>query len=187
MTERPTLIRLGGEAFAHPYLEPFIVDADDVRPHPDNPNNGDVEALIESLRTVGCYRVIGVQRSTGFVLMGNTLYAGLLELGATRLPAGMLDVDDEAALRMLLGDNKIARRARMDHGIEYDLLKRLEPTGLSLLATGYEPIDMERLAKSQQVRVNPPAPVRVGHQSYRCPDCGHEWSGSPRPSDDEEV
>ena len=63
------MIRSGMVQF-HPALEPFLVDIDRVECHPENYNNGDVEAIIASIETDGFYNVIKVQASTGWPQSG---------------------------------------------------------------------------------------------------------------------
>jgi len=64
-----------------------VVPIDSIRPHPRNPNKGSVEVIRESLRIHGQYRTIVVQRSTGFVLAGNTTWRAAKEEGWTGAPA----------------------------------------------------------------------------------------------------
>ena len=95
------------------------------------------------------YRPIYVQLSTGYILAGNTTYAACLRLGSLRIPVVWLDVDDETALRILLGDNELARLAIVDQGLLAPLVERLLETELRLLGTGLtehelpEPTDIE--------------------------------------------
>jgi ParB-like chromosome segregation protein Spo0J len=110
------MIQSGSVQF-HPALEDLLTPIELIRPHPDNPSSGDQDAVEESIETVGMYRPVWVQRSTGYILGGNTTYASCLALGASQIPVIWLDVDDEVALRILLGDNEIARRAIFDLGL----------------------------------------------------------------------
>lgn len=130
------MIVSGGVRF-HPALKDLLVPINLVHPHPDNPNNGDSDAIAVSIEVNGMYRPVEIQASTGYILAGNTTYAACLELGATEIPVVWLDVDDETALRILLGDNQLARLARMDRALELPLLERLMDTDLQLLGTGY--------------------------------------------------
>lgn len=132
------MIRSGHVKF-HDELEPFFVDIEKVRPHPDNPSSGDVDALMESIEVVGMYRPVYVQRSTGYVLAGNTTYAACLGLESKVIPVVWLDVDEEQALRILLGDNELARLAIVDQGLLTPLLEKLMETELQLLGSGYQP------------------------------------------------
>lgn len=137
-TEVRSGLHLGGEVYAHDALEPLLTDAGEVRPHERNPRNGDLEAIAESIRVNGLYRPIYAQRSTGRILAGNHTYAASLELGATRLPVVWLDVDDEAALRVMAVDNRAADLGTYDEPLLLELLQDLAATDLSLLGTGYD-------------------------------------------------
>lgn len=126
-------------------LEPEMVDADSLRPHPDNPNNGDEEVVSESLEINGMYRQIIVQRSTRYILAGHTTWNSAIGLGAEQVPAVLLDVDDDTALRILAVDNESARRGWMDHSAELRLLEKVKASDGRLLGTGSTEKDLERL------------------------------------------
>jgi ParB-like chromosome segregation protein Spo0J len=149
-----TLLHLGGDAYAHPDLEPLLTPISDVVPHPDNPRNGDTEAIIESIRRHGLYAGVAAQRGTRRIIVGNHRYAALMELGAERLPVTWADVDDDLALRILLGDNKIGDLARNDEAQLLDLLRRLDDYN----GTGFTPRDLERLIS----RVEAPMDLLAG-------------------------
>lgn len=120
----------------------LLEDATKVRPHPDNPRNGDVEAIMDSIRENGCYRPIIVQASTGYVLAGNHTYAALIEMGEERIPVAWVDVDDDRAKKILLADNRTADLGRYDEALLLDLLKGLDG---DLLGTGYSPDDVDNI------------------------------------------
>lgn len=130
-------VALGGDVRAHADLEPLLCDIDALRPHERNPRAGDTEAIAESIKANGLYRPVYAQRSTGRILAGNHTYAAALELGATRLPVVWLDVDDEAAARILLVDNRAADLGRYDDALLIDLLNELGATEAGLFGTGY--------------------------------------------------
>lgn len=130
------MIPSGGVKF-HPALGPLLEPIEKVRPHPENPNNGDDEEIAVSIEVNGMYRPVEAQTSTGHILAGNTTYAACLLLESAVIPVIWLDVDDETAVRILLGDNALARLARMDVGLESELVDRLLETELRLLGTGY--------------------------------------------------
>lgn len=114
----------------------------DLRPHPDNPRNGDTDAISESLRVNGQYRPIVVARG-GVILAGNHTYMAAMELGWETIDGVALDVDPESpeALRIMLADNRTADRAWYDDGLLLGLLESLD----SLDGTGYVPGDVDAL------------------------------------------
>ena len=128
---------ISGNVPFHPALNDLLEPIELVRPHPDNPNSGDQDAIAESIEINGMYRPVEVQLSTGFILAGNTTYASCLMLESELIPVIWLDVDDETALRILLGDNELARLARIDRGLLNPLLETLMATEMKLLGTGY--------------------------------------------------
>lgn len=83
------------------------VPLDALRPHPDNPNEGDPDEIATSLQTNGFYRPI-VARLDGTILAGHHVYEAALSLGWTELDVSFVDVDETTALRILVGDNEIA-------------------------------------------------------------------------------
>lgn len=164
----------------HPGLEDLMVPSQSISPHPDNPNNGDTDEIVASILRVGCYRPIIANRTTGYILAGHHLYAALLELGALMVPVVWADTDDEAEVRILLGDNKIARLARVDDALELDLLERLAKTDTGLSATGYRDVELERLRDkvmrdlSEPLEINLAGAEKLIHE-IECPACHYTW------------
>lgn len=79
----------------------------DLRPHPDNPNEGDPDEIAGSLHQNGFYRPI-VARLDGTILAGHHVYEAALATGMDAVDVTFVDVDEAAALRILVGDNAIA-------------------------------------------------------------------------------
>lgn len=161
-------------------LEDLMVPAQNISPNPDNPNNGDTDEIVASILRVGCYRPIVASRKTGYILAGHHLYAALLELGAKMVPVVWSDADDESQLRIMLGDNKIARLARLDESLELDLLERLAATEVGLSATGYRDAELEKLRDRLLSDINEPLAIdltgaeRLIHE-IECPQCHYTW------------
>lgn len=156
----------------HDDLLPLLTDAGRVRPHPGNPNNGDTDTIVESMRVLGVYRPVYAQRSTGFILAGNHTYAAMLELGADRIPVVWLDVDDEAAKKIVAVDNRSAEKGRRDPGLLTDLLTSLP----DLWGTGYTPDDLDRLLASLTPPPLPDLP-EPSLPSGTCGTCGQPLPG----------
>lgn len=136
-----TLTPLGGKAYAHPDLDPKLHPIDAVTPHPENPRNGDIDAIIDSILENGLYAGVVAQTSTRRIIVGNHRYAALMELGAERIPVTWADVDDALAIRILLADNKVGDNAINDEGQLLELLRQFD----SLAGTGFNERDLERL------------------------------------------
>jgi hypothetical protein len=137
------MIRSGMVQF-HPALKPFLVNIDQIECHPENYNNGDVDAIVASIETNGMYNVVKVQASTGYIVAGNHTWMACKELGATVIPAVYLDITDESARRMLIGDNWIAGLAKPDNGQMLALIKRIEQES-GLYGTGVMEHDVATL------------------------------------------
>ena len=81
------------------------VDPSTLRPHPQNPRIGSVPAIAASIRAHGWYGTVIVQRSTGTILAGAHRVLAAREEGIAEIPVYYVDVDDEQALAILLGED----------------------------------------------------------------------------------
>lgn len=121
-------------------------DLDSIEPHPDNPNEGDVGAIAESVDEVGFVDPIVVQLSSRRILSGEHRWLTLKALGETTGPMIFIDVDDATALRYLIGANEIARRrSRIDDDAVSKLLVDLQQSGGGVRGTGYDDDDVDAL------------------------------------------
>ena len=117
-------------------LEPLLVPIDQVTPHPDNPNHGDDDVVMESVRVNGFVTACTADARTGHMIAGHTRLRVLKALGATHIPIiWEEDWDEMGAKRYLVGDNASARRAEMDNDALLELLGELRETELGLLGT----------------------------------------------------
>lgn len=139
-----------GLVLFHEDLKPLLVGIDSIEQHPENYNNGDVEALAESIEVNGMYRPVYVQQSSGYIIAGNHTWLACKGLGADQIPVVRLDVDDHTALRIMLADNRIASMALPDNAALLDILHRLD-TEDSLVGTGYKRFDLEVLEKLAEI------------------------------------
>lgn len=119
---------------------------DQLRAHPKNPNQGDVGAIVESIHENGFYGVIVAQRSTGMILAGEHRWRAAREAGLQRVPVMWLDCDDEAALRVLLADNRTSELGARDPAALHELLRDLINTPSGLTGTGYDADFLDELA-----------------------------------------
>lgn len=109
------------------------IDIDSIQAHPKNARQGDIGAIASSLETNGQYRPIVIQKSTGFILAGNHTWKAAKSLGWKQIAATIIDVDDDAAIRILLADNKANDLASYDDAELVSILQELamSPGGLS--------------------------------------------------------
>jgi hypothetical protein len=126
-------------------LETVSVSIDDITPHPKNVRQGDIGAISESLKAHGQYRAIVVQRSTGHILAGNHTYKAAKALGWQTISAHFIDCDDDAAMRILLADNRANDLATYDDGALAELLTALSHTDDHLTATLFTGDDLDDL------------------------------------------
>jgi ParB-like chromosome segregation protein Spo0J len=163
-------------------LTPLMVDIDSVQQHPENYNNGDTDAIIESILVNGMYRPIQVQKSTNYVIMGNHTWAACKELGAKSIPVIWMDDDDVAALRKLVADNAIANLARPDTAALLELLDRIYEDSDNTYGTGLDENDVARMREQQERIERETLDNLTGIASgasrikHTCPECGHEWT-----------
>src|SRR5699024_2137480 len=104
------------------------VDISTLSPHPDNARQGNTDLIAQSLEHNGQYRPLVVQKSTGHVLAGNHTLAAAHQLGWTQVAATFVDVDDTAAKKILLADNKTSDEATYDEDLLAQLLSDLNTT-----------------------------------------------------------
>lgn len=135
----------------HQALEPLLVPIDSIAQHPQNPNNGDLEEICASIEVNGLYRPVYVQESTSYIVAGNGTWQGAKMLDAEQIPVIRLDIDDQTATRIMLADNKIASLAVRDPALELPLLLELD----SLLGTGYQPYEVEKMQALTNAPVEP--------------------------------
>lgn len=125
-----------------------VTSVDELRQHPQNPRAGDVELIAESIDVNGFYGAVVAQRSTGYVLAGNHRLLAARKLGIDSLPVLWVDVDDDAARRILLVDNRANDLASYDEAQLVELLQELDN---ELDGTGYSEADLAAMLSSQDV------------------------------------
>jgi hypothetical protein len=160
-------------------------------PHPRNARQGDLGAVIESVKANGCYRPLVVQRSTRHILAGNHLWRALQSVGRTAADAVFIDCDDDRALRIMLADNRTADLGTYDHAALTEMLQGLQCDTGTLLGTGYDADALDELladlgqdsgtVEGEDDAPEPPAkPVTVLGDLWllgayvECPHCKHK-------------
>ena len=142
------------------------VAVDDLIVHPENPRQGDLGAIITSIKKNGWYGTIVAQRSTGYVLAGNHRLMAAQHLKLGTVPVYWVDVDDSTARRILLADNRTAELATYDNGLLVDLLTR-HANADDLIGTGWDHDDVEDLIR------------RLEYDNRDLGDVMDEWVGMP--------
>jgi ParB-like chromosome segregation protein Spo0J len=155
----------------------------DLVPHPDNPNEGDVDGIGESIEAIGFFGVVLVQASTGRILAGEHRWRAAQAAGLDELPVIEVDCDDDTARKILLADNAFARLAVWNEDALTALLVDMTSGGGDLIATGFTADDLASML-AKQAEGLPPGfehlTPRDGDEAtprtVTCPNCGHQWS-----------
>lgn len=121
-----------------------VVPIEAVRPHPENPNKGDIDSIGESLDANGFFGACLVQRSTGLILAGTHRWLAAKASGLASVPVIWADVGDEHALRILLADNGTSRNRQIAQDAVARIMKRLG----THKGTGYNAEEQSRFIAS---------------------------------------
>lgn len=140
----------------------------DLTHYHENPRQGDVEAIIESIRELGQFRTIVVNRGTGTgirneVLAGNHVLMAMRALGKTEVEVDYVDVDAETAAKIVLIDNRAGDLATYDSDALAGLIEsvgRLEGTGYTA------PTDAGRVTEAKSVGEAPKQAKPSGGQGH---------------------
>lgn len=124
-----------------------------------NPNNGDLDSIIESIRVNGFTTVITVDANSRQIVSGNHRWQALHALGATHAPMVFIDyASTEEAKRILVADNRTGQLARPDESALVQILEELRSSDLGLEGTGYDDNDYAELL----IALKPDVPVDFG-------------------------
>ncbi|MBK3624790.1 ParB N-terminal domain-containing protein [Streptomyces sp. MBT49] len=117
-----------------------------------NPRTGNLDSIKESLTVNGQYRALVVNRGnlTGRpneILAGNHTWAAASELGWDEIAVTYVDVDDDAAARIVIVDNRTSDLAGYDEALLADILAELP----DLEGTGYDQDALDSLLDTLDV------------------------------------
>ena len=152
-----------------------LVPIDSIHPHPSNPSQGDVGAIIESIRANGFYGVIIAQKSSNTIIVGEHRWRASKDIGMKNVPVAFADVDDATAIKIMLADNRISDLADWNYPMLSELLSSIVTTGIGLDGSGYDEDALDAISEGLKDK---PKKERKP-TDYRCPKCGHMWSGKP--------
>ena len=147
-----------------------------------NARRGDVDAIARSLHVNGQYKPIVVNRGTltgrpNEVLAGNHTLLGARDLGWSSIDCYVIDVDDEAATRINIADNRTSQLGGFDNAELAALLDTFE----DLEGTGYTGQELEDL----HALITPPT---FDPDPFTSPEPEPEQPADPAPkSSDESV
>jgi ParB-like chromosome segregation protein Spo0J len=115
-----------------------LVSVADLKPHPKNPRKGAAEAIDQSIAENGFYGAVVAQKATSLILAGRHRWERAQAAGIATLPVIWVDVDDQAALRILAADNRTSDLAAYDPQALAELLESVRTDGGGLEGTGYD-------------------------------------------------
>ena len=127
-----------------------LVPLSELRRFPSNPREGDIGAISESLRILGQYRPIVVNKRNNQILKGNHTASAASALGWKEIAVAWVDVDDEQATRIVLADNRTADKATYDNDLLVSALSQLS----SLEGSGFDDEDVADIAKGRDSTPN---------------------------------
>ena len=136
-----------------------VVPIGSLQPHPRNARNSDEEAIAESLKALGFYGALIVERPAGRrkhgrIVIGEHRWKQMREQGAEEIPVIWVGADEARALQMMLADNRATdRSAKLGYDRERldPLLAELQERG-QLEGTGFDRNAVEDiLARSKHV------------------------------------
>lgn len=122
-------------------MEAKSVDIKTLKHYEHNARRGNVDVLAQSLEVHGQYRPIVVQKSTNYILAGNHLVQAATKLGWEKVDVVFVDVDDDAARKIVLIDNRSAELGEFDVEALVSLLSEVD----DLIGTGYGIDDLDDL------------------------------------------
>jgi ParB-like chromosome segregation protein Spo0J len=176
-----------GPVVVAPDLAPLLVPMDSITPAERNAHRGDIELIAESIRTNGFAVPLVVRRDTRTIVAGNHRYAALQLLGVSHVPVVLVDMDDTAAARFAIADNRSSQVGTDDLALLTEILTELASTELGLDGTGYDDDDLVDLRELLEPSMANPYPMReledepdarqAGGWGVTCPNCGHTFGG----------
>lgn len=131
---------------AEPILRVTREPLDRLNPYHKNARRGDIDAIAESLRTLGQFKplVVNVGTHTGRpneVLAGNHTAQAARKIGLADLSVAWVDVDEQTAAKIVVADNRTSDLSSYDNDALADLLGGLS----DYTGTGFSESDYTRL------------------------------------------
>ena len=171
--------KAGGVGIVRQEYETVSVDA--LKPHERNVNQGDLGAIVESIGANGFYGAVIAQQSTGKILAGEHRWRAAITQGLGFIPVLWVDVDDAAALRILLVDNRTSRLGTDDPAKLSELLQSILSDVGDLSGTGYSSEDLDEILSDLAsgdlgVEGGSGEDSNSGGHAVECPACGHQFT-----------
>ena len=155
-----------------------MVPVDALTPHNRNVNQGDLGAVIESIRANRFYGAVMAQKGTGVIIAGKHRWLGAKECGLAAVPTIWADVTDEEAIRLMLADNRICRLGLDDDSALAQLLQEIQAESGTLSGTGYDLDALDELLADLGIANRPDeeGSEAAPSKEIECPNCGHTFT-----------
>lgn len=91
-----------------------VIPVDDprLRPHPMNPNEGDVDLIAESLGENGMFKPVVVNRRTGYIIAGTHTWLAARQEGWEQVAVVEVDVSKQRELKIMAADNMVGDKRK---------------------------------------------------------------------------
>jgi ParB-like chromosome segregation protein Spo0J len=149
-----------------PRIDAVMVPVTTLKAHPMNPRKGNVDVIMDSLRTNGQYKSILVQAGTNVILAGTHTWMAAKRLGWAEVNVNYITVPDDQALQIVLVDNRAADGGQTDESAVFQMLATLS----SLDGTGYSPEDLRVPPVDLDAYLPPEAPEEPGEAREEEPE-----------------
>lgn len=149
-----------------------VVPIDSIHEHTNNPRQGDVGAITQSIERLHFFGACIVQASTGRIIAGNHRYRAAKALGMTEIPVLFIDYDDADAVIAMLADNRTSDLASYNDEHLAALLGALREAN-ELAGTGYDGSDLDALLTLLAEPLDTQVPITL-HVSKETAD---RWRG----------
>lgn len=114
-------------------------------PNQRNANQGDLGAVLGSIKTNRFYGAVMAQKSTGTIIAGEYRWRAAQEAGLEVVPVIYLDVTDAEAQRIMVADNRTTRLGLDDPLKMSELLNSIISDFGDLEGTGYDREDLDQI------------------------------------------
>jgi ParB-like chromosome segregation protein Spo0J len=142
-----------------------IVAVHELRPHPENPRRGNINAIAASLDRFGQVKPV-LALPDGTLVAGHHVYYAARHLGWDRIAAVRVALNDDDTRAYLLADNRISELGTYDSDALGRLLIEVDGSDIGLEGTGYRPEELKRFLSLLDAD-----PADRADQ-VRCPRCG---------------
>ena len=131
------------EFVAQEYVPAFPLKR--LKPDPENPWQGDDAAIGQLIDENGFYGAVLVQAGSDRIIAGHTRVRRARFDGVETIPALVLDVTDDEARRILVGDNRGNQRGKFEPEALQAVLQRVQGSGRGFAGTGFVAEDLAKV------------------------------------------